>query len=118
MTPRHPLLPPGGARTLLGLGPVPPEPPPTLEATVSQPEQLTRVAHLQEMVGALRSRMLVCESDQNFAVMARVRRELLAELDDLGAGSQPGDGTPLSDFEKRLRKRESGAKAPRRTARD
>jgi hypothetical protein len=75
----------------------------------------TRLEHLREMVDDLRARMLVCDSDQNFAVMARVRRELLAEIDELGGGVQvEAKETGLSDFEKRLAARESSAKTPRR----
>ena len=74
----------------------------------------TRLEHLTEMVDGLQRRMDACDSDQNYAVMARVRRELLAEIDDLGGGekAEPKE-TGLSDFEKRLRARES-AKTPRR----
>lgn len=77
----------------------------------------TRLEHLQEMVDGLQRRMDACNSDQNYAVMARVRRELLAEIDELGGGEQPAPKeTGLSDFEKRLRERESGTKASRRAA--
>ena len=76
----------------------------------------TRLEHLQEMVDGLQRRMDACDSDQNYAVMARVRRELLAEIDDLGGGEQPKPKeTGLSDFEKRLRDRESRATGSRHT---
>jgi hypothetical protein len=73
----------------------------------------TRLEHLVEMVDGMKRRMDACESDQNYAVMARVRRELLAEIDALGGGAkaEPKE-TGLSDFERRLRERESSS--PRR----
>ena len=76
----------------------------------------TRLEHLQEMVDGLQARMNVCDSDQNYAVMARVRRELLVEVDELGGGEKPEPKeTGLSDFEKRLAERQAAAKAARRT---
>lgn len=83
--------------------------------SATETAQMTRLEHLAEMVEGLQHRMDACDSDQNYAVMARVRRELLAEIDDLGGGVQakPKE-TGLSDFEQRLRERESSAKTPRR----
>lgn len=77
----------------------------------------TRLEHLEEMISGLKARMDVCDSDQNYAVMARVRREMLAELADLGGGEQPAPKeTGLSDFEKRLREREAGSKTSGRAS--
>ena len=74
----------------------------------------TRLEHLTEMVDGLQRRMDACDSDQNYAVMARVLNDVLVQIDELGGGAQaePKE-TGLSDFEKRLRARESTS-APRR----
>ena len=76
----------------------------------------TRVDHLREMAEGAEQRMLskTC-ADQNYAVLGRLRRELLAEIEEL---SQSGEKrTGLSEFERKLREREGAAsKAPRRTA--
>ena len=77
---------------------------------------VTRLDHLRAMVAGAEERMLSesC-SDQNFAVLGRFRADLLKQIDELGGGSsaKPKE-TGLSDFEKRLRERESGTKASRR----
>ena len=77
-----------------------------------------RLDHLREMVEGAEQRMLseAC-SDQNFAVLGRFRRDLLAEIEELdpSVGERPKTG--LSEFERRLREREqSGSKASRRAA--
>ena len=76
----------------------------------------SRLDHLQAMVAGAEERMLdeKC-TDQNFAVLGRMRADFLKQIEELGGGEQakPKE-TGLSDFEKRLRERESGAKAPRR----
>lgn len=76
----------------------------------------TRLEHLAAILEGLEARMQVAESDQNYTLMARERRAVLAEIDELGGGEQPKPKeTGLSDFEKRLRERESGAKGSRGT---
>lgn len=83
--------------------------------TAKKAPQRTRLEHLQEMVEGLEGRMKRCDSDQNYTIMARERRSLLAEIEDLGGGVKPKPKeTGLSDFERRLREREAAAKAPRR----
>lgn len=66
--------------------------------------------------GDLVERMSGCSSDQNYAVMGRLLADVLKQLDELGGGERvkPKE-TGLSDFEKRLRERESGSKGPRRS---
>ncbi|MCW2785235.1 MAG: hypothetical protein JWP74_1752 [Marmoricola sp.] len=78
----------------------------------------TRIDDLQALRGDLQNRMLVCESDQNFAVMGRLLADVLKQIDELGGGEKPATKeTGLSDFEKRLAERESGSKASRSTKR-
>ena len=75
-----------------------------------------RLDHLREMVQGAEDRMLSEKcTDQNFAVLGRFRRDLLAEIHELAPEETAKKETGLSDFEKRLRERESGAKASRRT---
>lgn len=77
----------------------------------------SRLEHLREMVAGAEIRMLSDScTDQNFAVLGRMRSDFLAQIADLGGETAPKKETGLSDFEKRLRERESGAKAPRRAA--
>jgi hypothetical protein len=69
------------------------------------------------MVAGAEVRMLSDScTDQNFAVLGRMRADFLAQIADLGGEEKPAKETGLSDFEKRLAERESGAKAPRRAA--
>lgn len=84
---------------------------------MSDAESRSRVDYLREARDGLQARLRVCESDQNYAVMTRELRSVLAEIDDLGGGEQSErKATGLSDFEKRLAERESGAKGSRRAA--
>ena len=72
----------------------------------------SRVDHLREMVAGAEERMLDpgC-SDQNFAVLGRLRRDLLAELDELDPPNEDDKPrTGLSEFERRLAERDAGAK--------
>jgi hypothetical protein len=82
---------------------------------VSEQETRSRLEHLREIVDGLERRMAVCESDQNYTIMARERRSTLAEIDSLGGTEQKPKETGLSDFEKRLRDRQAGSKTSRRT---
>ena len=79
-------------------------------------EKATRVDHLDRLRADLQARMSIADSDQNFAVMGRLLKDVLKEIDELGGGEQPKPKeTGLSDFEQRLRERESSAKVPRKT---
>lgn len=75
---------------------------------------MSRVDDLRHVREGLQARMAACESDQNYAVLGRLLVDVVKQIDEL---DPPADGpqkeTGLSDFEKRLRERESGAKAPR-----
>ena len=78
----------------------------------------TRLEHLQAMVAGAEERMLATScTDQNFAVLGRMRADFLKQIEELGGGelAKPKE-TGLSDFEKRLAERESGAKSPRKAA--
>jgi hypothetical protein len=67
------------------------------------------------MIAGAEERMLSAScTDQNFAVLGRLRRELLLEIEELAPPERKETG--LSDFEKRLRERESRTKGPRRAA--
>ena len=63
------------------------------------------------------ARLANCASDQNFAILGRLLTDVLKQIDELG-GAEPAaqEETGLSDFEKRLRERESSAKGSRKAA--
>ena len=67
-----------------------------------------RLDHLREMVAGAEARMLDpgC-SDQNFAVLGRFRRDLLAEIEELDPAATDGPKTGLSEFEEKMRERQS-----------
>lgn len=77
---------------------------------------MSRTSDLEALRADLQARMSVAESDQNFAVMGRLLVDVLKQLEDANgpAASGPAKGSVLSEFETKLRERESGAKAPRR----
>lgn len=77
---------------------------------------MARLADLEVMRLGLIERMEQCSSDQNYAVLGRLLVDVLKQIEELAGPSQKPKETGLSDFEKRLRERESGAKAPRRSA--
>ena len=77
---------------------------------------MARLADLEVMRLGLIERMELCSSDQNYAVLGRLLVDVLKQIEELAGPSQKPKETGLSDFEKRLRERESGAKAPRRSA--
>ena len=80
-------------------------------------EDKDRLEHLREMVAGAEARMLADScTDQNFAVLGRFRTDLLAQIAELGGDKGEPKETGLSDFEKRLAERQSGAKASRRAA--
>lgn len=72
---------------------------------------MTRADDLGALRDDLKDRMAACTSDQNFAVMGRLLADVLKQIDELGDPAAEQRETGLSDFEKRLRERESGAKA-------
>lgn len=63
------------------------------------------------------ARMAGCNSDQNYAILGRLLADVLKQIDELGGGEKVAEKeTGLSDFEKRLRERESSAKGSRKAA--
>lgn len=62
------------------------------------------------------ARMVQCQSDQNFAILGRLLVDVVKQIDELEGGEkgEPKE-TGLSDFEKRLRARESSTKGSRRS---
>jgi hypothetical protein len=76
----------------------------------------SRLEDLERLREDLKVRMAETESAQNFAVMGRLLVDVLKQIDELGGGEQTVKETRLSDFEKRLRARESKAKGSRRAA--
>ena len=76
---------------------------------------MARLDDLATLRDGLLDRMAVCESDQNYAVMGRLLKDVVKEIDELGGGSagEPKE-TGLSEFERRLRERESSAKGSRK----
>ena len=76
---------------------------------------MSRLDDLRDLREGTLARMADCSSDQNYAILGRLLADVLKQIDELGGGEQaePKE-TGLSDFEKRLRERESSAKAPRR----
>lgn len=75
---------------------------------------MTRLSDLEWERAGILARMEACESDQNYASLGRLLLDVLKQIDELSAGGQSKE-TGLSDFEKRLRERESGAKGSRRS---
>ncbi len=76
---------------------------------------MSRLDDLRELREGTLARMADCSSDQNYAILGRLLADVLKQIDELGGGeaAKPKE-TGLSDFEKRLRDRESGAKGPRK----
>lgn len=74
---------------------------------------MARLDDLTALRDDLQARMGACTSDQNFAVMGRLLVDVVKQIDELGGGQKPKE-TGLSDFEKRLRERESGPTGSRR----
>jgi hypothetical protein len=77
----------------------------------------SRLSDLEELREGLIARMAGAESDQNYAVLGRLLTDVLKQIDELGGGEQeePKE-TGLSDFERRLRERQSGAAGSRSAA--
>ena len=76
-----------------------------------------RLDQLREMVAGADKRMLSDScTDQNFAVLGRLRSDLLAQIDEMDPdAAAEKKRTGLSEFEKKLRQRESSAKGARKT---
>ena len=76
---------------------------------------MSRLSDLEEMRQGLIDRMAECASDQNYAVLGRLLVDVAKQIEELqgSSGSAP-KRTGLSDFERRLRERESGSKSSRR----
>lgn len=74
----------------------------------------TRRDDLRALRDDLQARMAIADSDQNFAVMGRLLVDVLKQLDE-SADSGPKEGSVLSEFQQRLKDRESGAARSRRT---
>lgn len=76
----------------------------------------TELDHLRAMVAGAEERMLSEKcTDQNFAVLGRMRADFLRRIAELGGEKKATKETGLSDFEKRLAERQSAPKTPRRT---
>ena len=78
---------------------------------------MSRLEDLQALREGTLARMADCSSDQNYAILGRLLADVIKQIDELGGGEQekPKE-TGLSDFEKRLRERESSAKGSRKAA--
>lgn len=71
----------------------------------------SRLADLRELRDGLKGRMETTTSDQNYAVMGRLLVQVVAEIEELaGADPAAGEGTGLSEFERKLAER-TGSKA-------
>ena len=77
---------------------------------------MDRLEELLAVAEDTKARMAECSSDQNFTILGRLLVDVMKQVDELGGGTkaEPKE-TGLSDFEKRLRDRESSAKVPRRS---
>ena len=77
---------------------------------------MARLDDLRDLREGTLARMADCASDQNYAILGRLLADVLKQIDELGGGEEvKSKETGLSDFEKRLRERESSAKGPRKT---
>lgn len=76
---------------------------------------MARLDDLQALRDGLVGRMAECQSDQNYAVMGRLLVDVVKQIDELDpAAPAERPRTGLSEFEEKLRERESGTKASRR----
>jgi hypothetical protein len=77
---------------------------------------MNRLDDLRALREGTLARMADCSSDQNYAILGRLLADVLKQIDELGGGEKPAEKeTGLSDFEKRLRERESSPKGSRKT---
>lgn len=75
-----------------------------------------RVKALQALRDRLAADLDECGSARDVAALSQRLMDVLEQIDQLGGGVKPKPKeTGLSDFEKRLRARQSASKAPRRT---
>ena len=77
---------------------------------------MARLDDLRDLRDGLVKRLDDCSRDQNYAVLGRLLADVVKQIDELDPPAA-GDGpkTGLSEFERKMRERESGAKAPRRS---
>lgn len=76
---------------------------------------MARLEDLQALREGLLARLEECSSDQNYAVLGRLLADVVKQIDELdppAAGEGPKTG--LSEFERKMRERESSPKAARR----
>ena len=76
---------------------------------------MARLDDLKALREGLLARLEECSSDQNYAVLGRLLADVVKQIDELDpakAGDTPRTG--LSEFEERMRERQSSAKASRR----
>lgn len=68
----------------------------------------SQLEHLREIVAGAEERMLnpAC-SDQNFAVLGRMRADLLEKIEALDPAAIGKPKTALSEFEEKMRERQS-----------
>ena len=78
---------------------------------------MSRLTDLEWERAGLIERMESCASDQNYAVLGRLLVDVIKQIEELAGSVEKPKATGLSDFEKRLRERESGAKGSRRASR-
>jgi hypothetical protein len=77
---------------------------------------MSRLTDLEDVRRGIVERMESCQSDQNFAVLGRLLVDVVKQIEELSPAAE-GRETGLSDFEKRLREREAGAKGSRSAGR-
>lgn len=76
---------------------------------------MSRLDDLQDLREGLIARMAECGSDQNYAVLGRLLRDVVKDISELdSAGDGETKRTGLSEFEKRLAERESSPANARR----
>ena len=68
---------------------------------------MARLDDLEALRDGLKDRLSVCDSDQNYAVLASRLMDALKQIDELGGDSASDKVvTPLDEFTKRLAERE------------
>ena len=76
---------------------------------------MARLDDLRNLRSDLLERMAACKSDQNYGTLGRLLVDVVKQIDELDpAASADKPRTGLSEFEEKLRERESGAKTSRR----
>lgn len=75
---------------------------------------MSRLDDLQELRAGILARLEDCSSDQNYAVLGRLLADVVKQIDELDPQASGASApTGLSEFERRMRERESGSKAAR-----